>query len=134
VSVERLLDTNSDFLLNHLFNRCCTEGRRVGERGPALTAGMKSLLGLLLLGLTAIAVRICDYSACGCSIVEVVLTTGLAVEYLTTKSIWHILALWLSHILALWLGLPRPSWIGRPRFLAVSLTILLASVGKMRTS
>jgi len=44
---------------------------------------MKSLLGLLFRGLMAIAARICDYSACGCSIVEIVLTTGLAVEYLT---------------------------------------------------
>ena len=85
MSVERLLDNNSDLFLNNFFKRCCTEGQCAGERGPALTAGMKSLLGLLLLGLIAIAARISDYIACCCSIVEVVLTTGLAVDYLTAK-------------------------------------------------
>ena len=85
MSVERLLDTNSDLLLNHFFNHCCTEGQRTGERGPTLTTSMKSLLGLLLLGLTAISARIGDYSACCFSIVELVLTTGLAVDYLTAK-------------------------------------------------
>ena len=101
MSIERLLDTNSNLLLNPLSNRCCTEGQRFGERGPALTAGRKCLLGLILLGLTAMAARISDYSACGCSIVEVVLTTGLAVDYLTAVPIWHILVLWLGHILAI---------------------------------
>ena len=46
---------------------------------------MKSLLGLLLFGLTAIAARISDYSACCFSIVKFVLSTGFAVDYLTAK-------------------------------------------------
>jgi len=50
-----------------------------------IAPGMKSLLGLLLLGLTAIAARISDYSACCFSIVKFVLTTGFAIDYLTAK-------------------------------------------------